>query len=197
MPPSHVLLGLGCALSIERRLWPPRMVGSRASSLCHNKRCAGARCSPDSHASHIASPPDDRCFFFYLWRSLVVRQWAATFAVTYVVCGNGSTGEERREAARIALPCTVPHKRRHAALCCSQGNQARTAGGAGGAEGVRPLTVLRWALRVLCALSASHACDLAARAAHSNEQILEQILLSRSKYSVFDVSILLSGSKYS
>ena len=26
MPPSHVLLGLGCALSIERRLWPPRIV---------------------------------------------------------------------------------------------------------------------------------------------------------------------------
>ena len=56
LPPSHVLLGLGCALSIERRLWPPCMVGSRASSQCLIKWCAGDRCSPDSLASPSRSP---------------------------------------------------------------------------------------------------------------------------------------------
>ena len=71
MPPSHVLLGLGCALSIERRLWPPCMVGSRASSQCLIKWCAGDRCSPDSLASPSRSLPPSGAFFaicgVFLW----------------------------------------------------------------------------------------------------------------------------------
>ena len=71
LPPSHVLLGLGCALSIERRLWPPCMVGSRASSQCLIKWCAGDRCSPDSLASPSRSPPPSGAFIafcgVFLW----------------------------------------------------------------------------------------------------------------------------------
>ena len=123
------------------------------------------------------APPDHRCFLCNLWRSPAVSRWLATFRTHHFPRDNGPTGEVHcARRGRLSLLRTFPP--------IYDGTRSwprvnDTSGGAAGAKGVQPLMVLRRALHALCA---SHSCDLAARAAHSNGQILLQILLSRSKY---------------